>query len=63
MTYFKTIYLNVETTFRFMLHIPEQVAMFAACRSQKSLRKQKDPITGNSFVEIKFSGNDSDSLY
>ena len=28
----------------------EQLAMFTPWRSQKSLRKHKDPITGNSFI-------------
>ena len=42
--------------------------MFALWRSQKSLHKRKDPITGNSFIRVMIINNcmmliDRESLY
>ena len=43
----KSFFMDVDTTFRHLL------AMFVPWRSQKSLCKHKDPITGNSFIWVR----------
>ena len=42
----KIAFLNVQTTFRHTF-LYSELKMFAPWRSQKSVRKRKDPITSN----------------
>ena len=41
----------------------QRVVMFAPWRSQKSLRKHKDPIAGNSFIGLHKSNKDHSCYY